>query len=234
MIRADATTGQWQLPAGLKMRSNVTVDMAADTVLKAYANDKPYHDIFNFYEVENAHIRGGTLIGHYRHHAVHNPFEHVGLTDLTCHVNFTAIAEAACQAGLDLIGYTTQAAFLLNLGLTDLLAAQGEPESQAHIRAAIPAPQGAEAIGWLYCAEGSNLGAAFLMTDAQNKLRHNESPGARHLAPHMDGRGKHWRAFVSQFNQLPLNAEEQETALKGALEAFAFYKVLLREIFEVA
>ena len=63
MIRADATTGQWQLPAGLKMRSNVTVDMAADTVLKAYANDKPYHDIFNFYEVENAHIRGGTLIG---------------------------------------------------------------------------------------------------------------------------------------------------------------------------
>ena len=79
---------------------------------------------------------GGTLIGHYRHHAVHNPFEHVGLTDLTCHVNFTAIAEAACQAGLDLIGYTTQAAFLLNLGLTDLLAAQGEPESQAYIRAA--------------------------------------------------------------------------------------------------
>ena len=33
---------------------------------------------------------------------------------------------------------------------------------EAHIRAAIPAPQGAEAIGWLYCAEGSNLGAAFL------------------------------------------------------------------------
>ena len=78
----------------------------------------------------------GTLIGHYRHHAVHNPFEHIGLTDLTCHINFTAIAEATCQAGLDLIGYTTQAAFLLNLGLTDLLADQGEPESQAYIRAA--------------------------------------------------------------------------------------------------
>nr|WP_231868138.1 SAM-dependent methyltransferase [Eikenella sp. NML97-A-109] len=79
---------------------------------------------------------GGTLIGHYRHHAVHNPFEHIGLTDLTCHINFTAIAEAACQAGLDLIGYTTQAAFLLNLGLTNLLAAQGEPESEAYIRTA--------------------------------------------------------------------------------------------------
>ena len=42
----------------------------------------------------------------------------------------------ARERRLDLIGYTTQAAFLLNLGLTDLLAAQGEPESQAYIRAA--------------------------------------------------------------------------------------------------
>lgn len=105
---------------------------------------------------------------------------------------------------------------------------------EAHIRAAIPAQQGAEAIGWLYCAEGSNLGAAFLFKDAQNNLGYNENHGARHLAPHMDGRGKHWREFVGKFNQLPLTAEEQETALKGALEAFTFYKVLLREIFAVA
>ena len=54
---------------------------------------------------------------------------------------------------------------------------------EAHIRAAIPAPQGAEAIGWLYCAEGSNLGAAFLFKDAQNNLGYNENHGARHLAP---------------------------------------------------
>ncbi|MBH5329267.1 SAM-dependent methyltransferase [Eikenella sp. S3360] len=79
---------------------------------------------------------GGTLIGHYRHHTVHNPFERVGLTDLTCHVNFTALTEAAVQSGLDLIGYATQAAFLLNLGLTERLAAQGSPESEAYIRAA--------------------------------------------------------------------------------------------------
>ncbi len=78
----------------------------------------------------------GTLIGHYRHHTVHNPFERIGLTDLTCHVNFTAIAEAGCEAGLDLIGYTTQATFLLNLGLTDLLAQQGASDTEAYIRAA--------------------------------------------------------------------------------------------------
>lgn len=64
----------------------------------------------------------GTLIGHYRHHTVHDPFFHIGLTDLTAHVNFTDIAQAGTDGGLDLIGYTTQAHFLLNLGLPNLLA----------------------------------------------------------------------------------------------------------------
>lgn len=64
----------------------------------------------------------GTLIGHYRHRTVHDPFFHPGLTDLTAHVNFTDIAQAGTDAGLDLIGYTTQAFFLLNLGITGILA----------------------------------------------------------------------------------------------------------------
>ncbi|WP_304334496.1 class I SAM-dependent methyltransferase [Conchiformibius steedae] len=59
----------------------------------------------------------GTLIGHYRHHSIHDPFYRVGLTDLTAHVNFTDIAQAATDAGLDLIGYTSQAYFLLNLDI---------------------------------------------------------------------------------------------------------------------
>ncbi len=66
----------------------------------------------------------GTLIGHHRHHSIHDPFYRVGLTDLTAHINFTDIAEAGVNAGLDLIGYTTQAHFLYNLGLLDQLAAQ--------------------------------------------------------------------------------------------------------------
>lgn len=78
----------------------------------------------------------GTLIGHYQHHTVHDPFTYIGLADLTCHINFTGITEAACQSGLDLIGYATQAAFLLNLGLTDQLAKQGAPDSEVYIRAA--------------------------------------------------------------------------------------------------
>lgn len=63
----------------------------------------------------------GTLIGHYRHHTIHDPFYLPGLMDLTCHVDFTAVAEAGIGAGLDLIGYTTQAQFLVNCGLPELL-----------------------------------------------------------------------------------------------------------------
>lgn len=65
----------------------------------------------------------GTLIGHYRHHTVHDPFFQIGLTDLTAHVNFTDIAQAGTDGGLDLIGYTTQSRFLRNLGITGELSA---------------------------------------------------------------------------------------------------------------
>lgn len=78
----------------------------------------------------------GTLIGHYRHHSVHDVFFHPGLTDITAHVNFTAIADAGVRNGLDLIGYTTQAHFLLNLGITEQLAAVAEPTDNAYIQAA--------------------------------------------------------------------------------------------------
>lgn len=97
----------------------------------------------------------------------------------------------------------------------------------------IPKPTGAEALGWLYCAEGSNVGAAFLYKDAQNNLGFNADFAARHLAPHADGRGRHWREFVAHLNNLNVPPEDQEKALQGALDAFAFYKVLLREIFEL-
>lgn len=66
----------------------------------------------------------GTLIGHYRHHTVDNPFYLPGLMDLTCHVDFSAMAQSGINAGLDLIGYTTQAQFLINCGITQHLQRQ--------------------------------------------------------------------------------------------------------------
>ena len=78
----------------------------------------------------------GTLIGHYRHHVIHNPFDFIGLADLTAHVNFTDIAQAGTDAGLDLIGYLPQSHFLLNLGITELLAQTSKTDSAAYIREA--------------------------------------------------------------------------------------------------
>ncbi len=64
----------------------------------------------------------GTLMCHYRHHAHGDPFYLPGLQDITAHVDFTAVAETALAGGLQLQGYTTQAHFLINCGITDLLA----------------------------------------------------------------------------------------------------------------
>lgn len=63
----------------------------------------------------------GTLMCHYRHHAHDDPLYLPGLQDITAHVNFTAMARAALDGGLDLLGYTSQAAFLLDAGIGDLL-----------------------------------------------------------------------------------------------------------------
>ena len=79
---------------------------------------------------------GGTLMAHYRHRAHGDPLRWPGLTDLTAHVDFTAIAEAGERAGLTVAGFASQAAFLLAAGLLDLLAAVGAPDSAAYLREA--------------------------------------------------------------------------------------------------
>ena len=57
----------------------------------------------------------GTLKCHYRHHLHDDPFLYPGLQD------FTGVAEAAVETGLDVLGFTTQAYFLLACGLTEML-----------------------------------------------------------------------------------------------------------------
>lgn len=84
---------------------------------------------YGFGESEYYHPQrdGGTLMCHYRHHAHTDPFYLPGLQDITAHVDFSAVSAVAgmvpgtARAGLDLLGYTTQARFLINGGITDLL-----------------------------------------------------------------------------------------------------------------
>jgi SAM-dependent MidA family methyltransferase len=64
----------------------------------------------------------GTLMCHYRQQAHDDPFLYPGLQDITAHVDFTTVAEAGVASGMDFQGYVTQAQFLINCGITDLLS----------------------------------------------------------------------------------------------------------------
>lgn len=76
------------------------------------------------------------------------------------------------------------------------------------------------ALGWLYVAEGSNMGAALLRKEAA-KLGLSDTHGARHLAPAPEGPAPHWRVFTAALDALELTAEEEDRAGQGALAAFA-------------
>lgn len=75
----------------------------------------------------------GTLMCHYRHHAHDDPFSLIGLQDITAHVDFSAIAATARDAGLDVLGYCSQAQFLINCGIADRLAATPAAETGTYL-----------------------------------------------------------------------------------------------------
>ncbi|MGV6825945.1 MAG: SAM-dependent methyltransferase, partial [bacterium] len=77
----------------------------------------------------------GTLICHSRHRAHDDVFYMPGLQDITANVDFSQVAEAGSAAGLDLLGYTTQANFLIGCGLDEILmeAHQSNPAEQINL-----------------------------------------------------------------------------------------------------
>jgi SAM-dependent MidA family methyltransferase len=72
----------------------------------------------------------GTVMCHYRHRAHDDVFFWPGLQDITAWVDFTALAEAADKADLDVEGYTSQAMFLIGCGLDELLSAHASVEGE--------------------------------------------------------------------------------------------------------
>ena len=76
---------------------------------------------------------GGTLMCHYRHHAHDDPFLYPGLQDITAHVDFTSVAEAGVAHGLHVSGYVSQAQFLINSGITDVLAQVSPGDAAAYL-----------------------------------------------------------------------------------------------------
>lgn len=84
----------------------------------------------------------------------------------------------------------------------------------------------ATSLGWLYVAEGSNLGAAFLLKEAA-KFGLSETFGARHLAPAAEGRGLHWRTFVAALDGVELSEDEDRRVVGGAAAAFERVRALV-------
>lgn len=76
----------------------------------------------------------GTLMCHLRHHAHSNPLVYPGIQDITAHVDFTAMADAALEGGLEVLGYTSQANFLLNSGLMKLLSTLDPQDTARYAR----------------------------------------------------------------------------------------------------
>jgi len=80
---------------------------------------------YGFPEAEYYHPQRhmGTLMCHRAHRSDDDPLTDVGEKDITAHVNFTGVALAAQDAGMGVLGYTSQGRFLINAGLMDV--AQG-------------------------------------------------------------------------------------------------------------
>ncbi len=72
----------------------------------------------------------GTLMCHYQHYAHTEPLINVGLQDITAHVDFTSIAYAGVNHGLTLSGFSSQAQFLMNCGILEIMS-QVSPQDMA-------------------------------------------------------------------------------------------------------
>ncbi len=127
----DVDTGAWHLP----YRSEVCPQQSAwlATIAERLGRGAVLLLDYGFPAREYYHPQrvGGTLMAHYRHHAHTDPLRWPGLQDITAHVDFSRLLRAGIDAGLEPIGYLSQARFLLNCGLLDELAAM--PREQQRV-----------------------------------------------------------------------------------------------------
>ncbi len=131
----------------------------------------PEHE---YYHAERAM---GTLMCHYRHHAHGDPLILVGLQDITSHVDFTALAQAAVDVELDVLGYTGQAPFLLGTGISDMVAEIDPEDTRRYLevtqqvkKLTLPSEMG-ELFKVLALGRGIDIPlAGFLMQDRRHAL----------------------------------------------------------------
>ncbi len=91
---------------------------------------------FPRHEYYHAQRNQGTLMCHYRHRTHPDAFVYPGLQDITAHVDFTAMADAALDANMQVIGYTNQVSFLMGAGLIDIAELENESDVKQRMETA--------------------------------------------------------------------------------------------------
>ena len=126
--RLEVLRQQYQLPDGYSTELNLRAEQWIAALGELMEQGVALLIDYGFPQSEYYHPQRseGTLMCHYRHRAHADALILPGLQDITAHVDFTAIGEAALKAGMAVRGYTNQASFLLSLGLTEYLAEAGD------------------------------------------------------------------------------------------------------------
>ncbi len=113
----------------------------------------------------------GTLMCHYRQHAHADPLWLPGLNDITAHVDFSACAQAARERGLEVLGYTSQAHFLMNCGILDLLPAAIGPAQAGAVQRLLSEAEMGELVKVLALGRGIGHGlTGFVRGDRSRRL----------------------------------------------------------------
>ena len=148
-----AAATSFELPLGYETEFNLTARALVTSLARLLTRGVMLFIDYGFPAREFYHPQrsSGTLMCHYRHHAHDDPFAFIGLQDITSHVDFSAVAAAAHDGGADLLGYATQAQFLINCGITELLSAISASNTRAY------APLAAQAQKLLSPAEMGEL-----------------------------------------------------------------------------
>ena len=129
-----------ELPDGYETEINPRAEALVSTLAETLSNGLLLIADYGFGRREYYHPQriGGTMMCHHQHMADTNPLEAPGDKDITAHVDFSAIAEAGLIGNAVFAGYTTQANFLINCGITDKLATyQNDTVQYAKIAAGV-------------------------------------------------------------------------------------------------
>jgi len=135
--RVQAIAAAGELPQGYESE----VNLAAEDWLRSVAGFLRHGVVLLFdygfprHEYYHPQRSAGTLMCHYRHRAHPEPLILPGLQDITAHVDFSAMAESALAAGLDVLGFANQANYLLGSGLLELTQQSDDMRQQLAVAA---------------------------------------------------------------------------------------------------